>query len=654
MKASLKSVKSAIFERALHTGKKSKLGEIPFFESSLKDKHIQDMFVLLAEHTGKTKEEIEAQAEAKYEQAKGTQTHKILHETSAKNLAENILFHMMEDLQFSHKDSPKFNAMIFKKLSMMIEAENPGMFPLQSIISKKSFEPKYMFVPSAKYPEFKDVSTAAATNDGRFIYNTDFMQRLMDFAFIKGAKPKSKKYQANNGEIPDVYSPIEFLILHEILHLVQADAYYRTKYKANAKIINYVGDFRSNAELVKVLGEQLPIGLYSDYVNYDRQSTYKEMYDVVKKALEEHKEDQQEQKDQQKQQGGESGEGESEPDDGLDSHDDHTSDHDDDSINKEYEEDQKGKGQGKDGKPADEEGEGDGKSSKGDISDEDAEALDKKAQDIKEKLSQRKEVSTSEEAKKQRGERGAEGSKNDNTADVKLQDVLGVNWKVLMDKLVKKIVKGDMRTTYTKMHKRSITSATLAVQMGASAVKAGEVKSDEEKQKLIFVIDSSGSMMSEINKIHSQILHVIQKYNKTMDDDFYVVKFSNIAEVFKCSFKKKAYAPVHIEELSNDKNTPLSAGSQNLLALFEKSIGGATTFGSTLVHHLSKATKNGASVMIFTDADVLYGENKEELKVLLNSSVKSSIGIVFSDSQAYSGFTGAFGKVYSKFVTVLD
>jgi hypothetical protein len=475
------------------------------------------------------------------------------------------------------------------------------------------------------------------------------MQQLINFAWLKNVKPKGKKYQANGGEIPDYYAPIEFLILHEILHLVQADNYYQKKYKANHKIINYVGDFRSNYELVKVLGKehQLPIGLYSDFVNYDRQSSYKEMYDLVKKSLEENKENQEDQN----QEGGDEG-------DGLDSHDDHTTEHDNEEVDKEHEENeqkQKGKGSKGEGEPSDEEAKGSGEGEgEGEPTDEELEAMDKKHKEISDALKERKEVANSEEAKKQKGQRGAEGAQNTKQSEVSLQTPISINWKVLLDKLIKKVMKVDTTETYAKMNKRSISSATLAVSTGTSVVKPGETFDIQEKNKLIFVIDSSGSMQGAIPKIHSQILHTLEKYNKTIDDEFYVVKFSDTHEVYRCSFKKSAFQKVLLDEISNDKATQLKVSNKNLLELFRHSIGGATTFESTLVHHLAKATKNGASVIMFTDSDVLYGENERLLKTLFAESIKTSIGMVFSEEREYQAFIQAFGTIYSKFVTVLE
>jgi hypothetical protein len=113
----------------------------------------------------------------------------------------------------------------------------------------------------------------------------------LDWAFLKGIKPKQIKYQNNGGKIPPEYAYIEFLLMHEYLHYSEADFYYhRIIPKANSKIINYVGDFRSNYLLVKSGYEQLPMGLFNDKINYDRQKTYREMYDVVKGEFDKMKE----------------------------------------------------------------------------------------------------------------------------------------------------------------------------------------------------------------------------------------------------------------------------------------------------------------------------------------------------------------------------
>jgi hypothetical protein len=148
--------------------------------------------------------------------------------------------------------------------------------------SKRLYEPAIYLIPDPKHPELDGIERAAASPKGEFYFEIEFMQDLMTFAHIKGVVPKGKKYVSNGGDTPDEYCWIEFLIIHEFLHYTYADFHYAQEIpKANNRIINWVGDFRSNYMLVKSGYEQLPDGLFSDDINYDRQTTYKQMYNLV-------------------------------------------------------------------------------------------------------------------------------------------------------------------------------------------------------------------------------------------------------------------------------------------------------------------------------------------------------------------------------------
>jgi hypothetical protein len=184
-------------------------------------------------------------------------------------------------------------------------AENDELWPLQGFIDKRRLNPNWLFVPqsvqtglhpSHKTPaqpgdestpsHYRNVDTAAASPSGDFIFSVHFCQKLLDYAHLKELKPMGKKYVSNGGDIPDEYAYIEFLIMHEAFHYAHEDFYYQDIIPdAKNKIINWVGDFRSNYLLVKSGYAQLPMGLYSDEINYDRQKTYRQMYDKVHEEM---------------------------------------------------------------------------------------------------------------------------------------------------------------------------------------------------------------------------------------------------------------------------------------------------------------------------------------------------------------------------------
>ena len=71
------------------------------------------------------------------------------------------------------------------------------------------------------------------------------------------------------------------------MHYVDDDFFYNlTNPNWDAKLTNYVGDFRINYKLVKNGMEQLPIGLYSDHINFDRYNEYEDVYNICKKGVE--------------------------------------------------------------------------------------------------------------------------------------------------------------------------------------------------------------------------------------------------------------------------------------------------------------------------------------------------------------------------------
>lgn len=268
------------------------LGEVKFLDTSLNDPHIKniiDRLVKLEAHKGATKEAVLNRIKHDYEQHMKDYNIKTVHETTNKNALEYILFNMYKEAEVQDDEAPIFSQRIFSALNTAIRVENKSLFPLVSIVTKTIVsKPMIYFVPNPKLPaDYNKIDTAAATNDGKFIFSIKYMQQLLNFGYAKGIKPQGSYYECNGGEIPDAYGYIEFLILHEYYHYVYADWHFEKKLGLTGKMSNIVGDFRSNYDLVKNGYTQLPEGLYSDYINYDRQDSYEEMVKIVKDAFKE-------------------------------------------------------------------------------------------------------------------------------------------------------------------------------------------------------------------------------------------------------------------------------------------------------------------------------------------------------------------------------
>lgn len=269
--------------------KKAAPGQVSFKNTSISDPHIQQIVKNAAAKTGVPEAEIVKGMQKHIDQIEEMKQYSyLLYDTAARNAAQDAAFDLIEHSEQPHHE--KFDPVTFMKLIQMVQLEHDQFFPLRA-----PGETNYIFnispilIPSNKkeYAQYNNlVKTAAATEKGLFLFNVPFMQKLMTFAEVEGLKPKGRKYMSNGGPIPDAYAYIEFLIIHELLHYTYGDfAQDRRFPEFNHSIHNMASDYRSNYMLVKSGYDQLPMGLFSDHINYDRQGKYKEMLELVDSEL---------------------------------------------------------------------------------------------------------------------------------------------------------------------------------------------------------------------------------------------------------------------------------------------------------------------------------------------------------------------------------
>ena len=291
-------------------------------KSSINDPHIRKIINYIHKNANVPVKQIEDQIQEEVDRlSRQAQKSPLLFNTMLANAVERALFNMFKPKELvdpneilarvmsgkelpvrvqSPATSPKFNSVDFSALVRRVKIENQSLFPLRNFHDKKPIvSPRIILIPSddpETQKKFGSIDTAAATPNGEFIFNVHFMQQCLDYAHIAGLKSKFKKYKSNGGQFPDEYAMLEFLILHEFYHYTHADFHYHKVLKddegkkAKGKIINWVGDFRTNYDLLKAGHVPIPVGLYNEEVNYDRQKEYAEMYNLVKNELKKLKE----------------------------------------------------------------------------------------------------------------------------------------------------------------------------------------------------------------------------------------------------------------------------------------------------------------------------------------------------------------------------
>ena len=282
-------IKTKILE-AFDTAIKQK-GQVPFRRSSMTDPYINKVVQQVANETGVSPAELLKEMSAEIDNITEIGKYSpMLYDTLIINSAENAAFTL---ISYSKKpinyDAVKFDENIFDELLRLVEFEHDGFFPL-----KAPGEHTYIrhilpiLVPNSDYPQFKNVKTAAASPKGDFIFNTEFMNQLLYYGVAVDIQPLGEKYVANGGTIPNNYCYIEFLIIHELLHYAYGDFTSGRRFKQYTHTAhNWASDFRSNYLLVKSGYTQLPVGLFSDDLNFDRVHTnsYKKLISVVDREL---------------------------------------------------------------------------------------------------------------------------------------------------------------------------------------------------------------------------------------------------------------------------------------------------------------------------------------------------------------------------------
>lgn len=596
----------AIFET--FSTKKAAKGTIKFSSSTWADPHIQKIVRIIASARGVSEQDIINHVESKKAEFDSLKAKApILYGTISQNIIESELFNIFWETDVD-VGGPKFKGRTFNTLVRAIRADKPQFFPLRSDIDRRTMMPNVIFhsvdgkgnpIPNDDHgdprPEYRSVTTAAATPGGDFIFNVPFMQKLMDWAHIKGVKPKGKKYVANGGDIPNEYCYIEFLIMHEFLHYSEDDFYYQKIIpNANPTIINWVGDFRSNYLLVKSGYEQLPMGLFNDDINFDRQSSYIDMYNLVKSEMEKLNDKEKEKVSNQ-----------------MDSQSD---DH--------------------------EPGQEQGKKSDADTSGKTVEDIDKNSKNIDKNVDNGKEATAEErqeQAKKdqesgQPGPRQREGKKGGGGGDNKVdytKIVPQYNWKGLVDLFMKKVA-NKMQETYAKAHRRNVSNLDIARQTGAGAVRPGEIRSDESEALLCFCLDTSGSMLGDIGKVYANVSKLLKQpgFAKT---NVVAVKFGSQVQLYKCNIAQNKAAKV-ASMTDKPKSYDMKATD-----VFLSAQGGGTEFSQPLRDELKKILKAGYSVLICSDSDLLWDHNLPLLLDTIKFAPKQ-VFVVFDKRDTYIRF----------------
>jgi hypothetical protein len=281
------------------TNVKAAKGQVPFRRLGINDPELQNLINHVSTVTGVPAADIVKEMEEDVRKLEDVKKYsQRLYDAIAINSVESAAFNQIKKsskLQQAPTENKKFKPSLFYDLINLVKKENPGFFPLSSPDPddpRRLFKFNPVIVPTTdkKLQKYNSIGTAAVTPEGVFIFNIEFMEHLLMYAEVTGLQPAGKKYESNGGPFPNGYAYIEFLIMHEILHYVKGDFLTgRKNPQYSSTVHNYASDYRSNYQLVKSGYTQIPVGLFSDDFNFDREDTrnyrrlVKAVYEELKK-----------------------------------------------------------------------------------------------------------------------------------------------------------------------------------------------------------------------------------------------------------------------------------------------------------------------------------------------------------------------------------
>lgn len=631
----------------------------------------------------------------------------MMHNDLLANYAESALFDVVQafpDIEYRRETNGKVSKpttlngywLQWMKQAVMADNLSTSLNPLRDARTRKMVNGgvTVAFVPDEEiYPAKKhagtNTNTACCNRTALIFVNKGFAQALVNFAWLLEIKPNGKKYRCNAAKdqwadsAPDDLCYIEFLLAHEMLHFAHGDFYINERsaaYHYDHDTINRASDYRSNQMLVNSGYTQLPIGLFSSEINYEKMD-FDEMLKAVveeKKKIEEagldpddavpnnpdhleedekgegegdgqggegnggqqgtqgKKGDKKDQKDQKKGKGGGS-----EGDEGEDNGD---------------EKDGSGGGKGKDKGKDDKTGSG------GEPGDMTKDQFDKVAKDIADNMDNKtdstaKDIKDAEEAAKKKQEKSSgqpgQGSGGSPTKFPLTGEDKPVDWLKLLKEASRHVRSADVETNRTKMGRRAVSALDIAKQKGMAAVPPRELELFD--MKVAIVIDSSGSMGGVIQSVFNAVIHLFsQKTDVQMSKQLLLYKYTTIFEKYEVKLAPGRFDEVKRKSTAQqfDLKSGKKSGVTKTLSDVLLHLNGGTAIPNALVEDLKERMSEHCAVVILSDGDILSGVNAEALQKLFAHPARN-LYVILDCADTYKAVMSKFKKWRPRNVTYL-
>jgi hypothetical protein len=279
--------------------------------------------------------------------------------------------------------------------------------------------------------------------------------------------------------------------------------------------------------------------------------------------------------------------------------------------------------------------------------------IDEIHKQVEEKMARREEIGTEEELKqkdkdvkgpggKSMGQPGSGGAMDLKSREAEIMQIKPkFNWKTLIKNLVTSSVP-QTDITYAKPSRRAVTGIAIAAQTGAGALKPGEKVLEENKAKLVFVFDTSGSMWGEVPRVMAEVRNLLKQLGK-QNVDMGVVFFAGEHKQFVVNMGADTYAQVDaITDIG--KPIPKGASKKGYRHVFSLQASGGTDFDVKISNQLSELAAQGYNILLFSDLDIVAAQNFSNVKHIWQSH-KEKMFLIAVDEATFRNACNLLGVV---------
>jgi hypothetical protein len=279
--------------------------------------------------------------------------------------------------------------------------------------------------------------------------------------------------------------------------------------------------------------------------------------------------------------------------------------------------------------------------------------IDKIHKEVEDKMARREEIGTEEElkqkdqsvhgaGKKATGQPGTGGAMDLQSREQEIVQIKPkFNWKTLIKNLVTASVP-QTDISYAKPSRRAVTGIAIAAQTGAGALKPGEKTLEENKAKLVFVFDTSGSMGGEVPRVMAEVRNLLKQLGK-QNVDMGVVFFAGEHKSFVVNMGADTYAQVaDITDIG--KPIPKGDAKKGYRHVFSLQASGGTQFKVAMSNQLSELAAQGYNILLFSDLDIVSSSNFVNVKHIWQNH-KDKLFLVAVDEPTFKAACNLLGVV---------